>query len=257
LDLIVGEPDNSPSFGAEGSRRPATPERSMQGSRPFAPAIAPASACALAGTAFAQPSNDELAARVTDPTTSLLSFQLRDWYQTRVRHGDNTANQIVFRATISWDGFGHPNIFRITLPVFTHSPSGRMGLSDTTVFDLTVFNVAWRRRAIGANATLPTARDGRQLGRWTAGPASGFVNSSEKRCNRGLFAPTFFSFAGDRNPPDVGMVNVQPIFSYQPGESRSTSLGNSALACATERSRWTTVMPGASHGQIVARAGHK
>ena len=221
----------------------------------------PAPAIVFAGLlpalAAAQESVDELAAKATDPTASLMSFQLNNWYQARFRDVDGTANQVVFRAAVPWAGFGHPNIFRVTLPVFTHSPSGRTGLSDTTVFNLTVFNESWGRWGVGVDATLPTAREGLGTEKWTAGPAFGFVNSSDKRYNWGLFTQTFFSFAGDSDAPDVGIINVQPIFSYQLGEGRSLSLGNSALVYDTERSRWTSVMLGANYGQVVTWAGQR
>ncbi|MBK6350166.1 MAG: hypothetical protein IPF50_10295 [Proteobacteria bacterium] len=56
------------------------------------------------------------------------------------------------------------------------------------------------------------------LDKWTAGPALGFVNSSVKKVNWGLFAQTFFSYAGDDDAPDVGIINLQPVLSYQLGK---------------------------------------
>ncbi len=46
---------------------------------------------------------------------------------------------------------------------------------------------------------------------------------------KGLFTQAFFSFAGKSSAPDVGLINIQPIFSYQLGGGRSLSLGNSAF----------------------------
>jgi len=40
----------------------------------------------------------------------------------------------------------------------------------------------------------------------STGPALGFVNSSVKRMNWGLFAQTFFSYAGDDDASNVGLV---------------------------------------------------
>jgi hypothetical protein len=211
----------------------------------------------LAATVAAQSSDDELAAKATDPTASLMSFQLADWYQARFRDVDGTANQLVLRAAIPWEGFGRPNIFRVTLPLFTHSPSGRTGISDTTVFNLTVFNESWGRWGVGIDGTLPTGRDGLTTDQWTIGPAFGFVNSSTKQFNWGLFTQTFFSFAGSDSAPDVRIVNVQPIASYQLGGGRSVSLGNSALVYDVERSRWSSVMFGLNYGQVVTWGGHK
>jgi hypothetical protein len=53
-----------------------------------------------ASAALAQappPSSDDLSAQATDPTASLMSFQLNDWY-TASFHGLDSTNQIVFRA---------------------------------------------------------------------------------------------------------------------------------------------------------------
>ena len=207
--------------------------------------------------AAAQPSDDELAAKATDPTASLMSFQLNDWYTASLHDAGGTVNQVVFRSAIPFDAFGRPNIFRITLPFFTRTPAGRTGVGDTTVFNLTVFNESWGRWGVGVAGSLPTARDGLGFDKWTAGPAFGFVNSSHKQYNWGLFTQTFFSFAGDDDAPDVGIVNLQPIFSYQLGGGRSLSLGNSALVYDTEKSRWASLNLGVNYGQVVTFAGHK
>ena len=82
----------------------------------------------------------------------------------------------------------------------------------------------------------------------TAGPALGFVNSSSKQYNWGLFAQTFFSFAGKSSAENVGLINVQPIFSYQLGEGRTLALGNSALVYDTENSRWASLLLGVNYG---------
>ena len=52
-------------------------------------------------------------------------------------------------------------------------------------------------------------------------------------------------------------INLQPIFSYQLGDGRSLSLGNSALVYDTEKSRWASLNLGVNYGQVVTFAGHK
>ena len=203
------------------------------------------------------PNLDELAAQATDPTASLMSFQLNDWYTASLHDAGGTINQVVFRSAIPFDAFGRPNIFRITVPVFTNTPSGRTGLGDITVFDLAVWNESWGRWGVGVSGSLPTGRDGLSLDKWTAGPAFGFVNSSNKQYNWGLFAQTFFSFAGEDSAPDVGLVNLQPIFSYQLGAGRTLALGNSALIYDTEKARWSSLLLGVNYGQVVTWSGHK
>ncbi len=201
--------------------------------------------------------DDELAAKATDPTASLMSFQLNDWYTANFHGVDDSANQVVFRAAIPFALGSTNHIFRVTQPYFTSSPSGATGFSDTTIFDLVVFNQPWGRWGIGLSGTLPTGQDGLTTDKWTLGPAVGFVNSSDQQINWGLFAQTFFSIAGEGGAPDVGLINLQPIFSYQLGGGRSLSLGNSAFVYDTERTRWASLNLGVNYGQVVTFAGHK
>ncbi len=212
---------------------------------------------ALASPAHAKESNDELAAKATDPTASLMSFQLNDWYTARLHGSDGSANQIVLRAAIPFRLLDTNHIFRVTQPYATSSPSGATGLVDTGIFDLVTFNQPWGRWGVGISGTLPTGANGLSTDKWTAGPALGFVDSSAKVTNWGLFAQSFFSFAGDANAPDVRLVNLQPIFGYQLGEGRSISLGNSALVYDFEKSRWSSLMLSANYGQVVGFWGHK
>jgi len=203
------------------------------------------------------PSSEDLSAQATDPTASLMSFQFLDWYTPSFHGTDDTSNQLVFRAAIPFEMFGRPNIFRVTLPYVTSSPSGHSGLGDTQVFNLTVFGERWGRWGLGLAGSLPTARDALGSDKWTLGPAAGFVNSSNKGFNIGLFAQSFFSFAGDDAAADVGIVNLQPIFSYQLGGGRSLSLGNSAFVYDTTKSRWASLALGVNYGQVVSLWGQK
>jgi hypothetical protein len=214
--------------------------------------------CASAALAQAPPpSSDDLSAQATDPTASLMSFQFLNWYTPSYHGTDDSSNQLVFRAAIPFEMFGKPNIFRVTQGAYTSSPSGATGLGDMQVFNLTVFGASWGRWGIGLAGALPTGRDGLSSNKWAVGPAAGFVNSSAKTYNFGLFAQTFFSFAGDSKASDVGIVNLQPIFSYQLGGGRSLSLGNSAFVYDTTKSRWTSLAMGVNYGQVISLWGEK
>jgi hypothetical protein len=220
---------------------------------------APAAALslALAPTAQAQDTDDELAAKAIDPTASLMSFQLNDWYTARVHGSDDSANQIVLRAAIPFRLGGTNQIFRVTQPYATSTTSGATGLVDTTIFDLVVFNQPWGRWGVGAAGTLPTGASGLSTEKWTAGPAVGFVNAQTKGYNWGLFAQSFFSFAGDADAPDVRLINLQPILGHQLGQGRSLSLGNSAIVYDLAKSRWSSLMVSANYGQVVDFWGQK
>ncbi len=219
-----------------------------------------AAGCLSAGpAALAQESvsSEALAAQATDPTASLMSFQLYDWYTPSFHDADGTANQIVFRSAIPFELGSTRHIFRFTAPYVTSSPGGADGFADLTVFDLVTFDRSWGRFGVGISGTLPTGAKGLTLDKWTAGPALGFVNSSVKKVNWGLFAQTFFSYAGDSHAPDVGLINLQPVFSYQLGKGRSLSVGNSAFIYDTENSRWSSLLLGVNYGFVVGWAGQK
>ena len=180
-----------------------------------------------------------------------MSFQLNDWYTANL-HGTGRVRQpgrfphgdpIHVRGDANY-------IFRVTQPYVTSSPSGATGFTDTTVFDLVVFGAPWGRWGVGVSGTLPTGEDGLTTNKWTAGPALGFVNSSDKQYNWGLFTQTFFSFAGKSGAQSVGLINIQPIYSYQLGEGRSLGLGNSALVYDVEKSRWSSLMLSVNYGQV-------
>jgi len=211
----------------------------------------------LASLAQAQDANSDLAAKATDPTASLMSFQLNDWYTARFHGTDDSANQVVLRAAIPFTLGGLNHIFRITQGYATSTPMGTTGLVDTGIFDLVTFNQPWGRWGVGISGTLPTGANGLSTDKWTAGPALGFVDSSAKTLNWGLFAQSFFSFAGSDSAPDVRLLNLQPILSYQLGDGRSISLGNSALVYDFEKSRWTSLMTSINYGQVLGFWGQK
>jgi len=208
--------------------------------------------------AAAQPADadDELAAKATDPTAQLMSFQLTDAYVASYHGVNDTSNQVIFRAAIPFDVGSKKHIFRVTQPYATSARAGS-GLVDTTVFDLMVFDQPWGRWGVGVSGTLPTGSDGLSSDKWTAGPALGFVNASNRSVNWGLFMQSFFSFAGKGAASDVRLLNFQPIFSYQLGGGRSLSLGNSAIVYDLEKSRWASLLASLSYGQVVSFAGQK
>ena len=217
-----------------------------------------AAATALLGLAAqAQQADDHLAAQATDPTASLMSFQLFDWFTPSYHDADGSSNQLVFRAAIPFTLAGTNNIFRLTQGYVTSSREGRSGFGDTQIFNLTVFGADWGRWGAGISGSMPTGQEGFSTDKWTAGPALGFVNSAAKGFNWGLFGQSFFSFAGDSVARSVGIINLQPIASLQLGQGRSLSLGNSALIYDTVNSRWSSLLIGANYGQVVSLWGQK
>lgn len=199
---------------------------------------------------------DELAAKATDPTASLMSFSLNDWYTGSLHDADGSINQVVLRGVLPFQVGETNHILRVTQPFVTSSP-GVTGMGDTTIFDLMVFNESWGRWGVGAAGSMPTGEKGLSSEKWSVGPSLGFVNSTLKNQRFGLFMQSYFSFAGKESASDVGIVNIQPIYSYQLGGGRSVSLGSSQLVYDTERSRWASLQLGANYGQVVSLWGQK
>lgn len=205
--------------------------------------------------AFAQQGDaDELAAKATDPTASLMSFSVNDWYTGSLHDVDGTINQIVLRGVLPFSVGQTNHIFRVTQPFITDSP-GVTGFGDTSIFDLMVFNESWGRWGVGIAGSLPTGETGLSSEKWSLGPSLGFVNSSMQTQRFGLFMQSYFSLAGKESANDVGIVNIQPIYSYQLGGGRSASLGSSQLVYDTERSRWSSIQLGLNYGQVVSAWG--
>ncbi len=105
------------------------------------------------------------------------------------------------------------------------------------------------RRHLGHRADRPERIDRRPV---DAGPRWASSTRPAKQYNWGLFAQTFFSFAGKDGAPDIGLDQPPAIFSYQLGDGRSLSLGNSALVYDTEKSRWASLNLGVNYGQVVS-----
>jgi len=201
-------------------------------------------------------SNDELAAQATDPTAQLMSFQLSDVYTASYHGLDDTANQVVFRAAIPFDLGATRHIFRVTQPYATSGPAGG-GLIDTTIFDLVVFDQSWGRWGVGVSGTLPTGQRELHDRQMDGRPSRRLRQLVEQAHQLWPVLAVVLFVCGKGSVPDVGILNFQPIFSYQLGGGRSLSLGNSALVYDTEKSRWASLFASVNYGQVVSFAGQK
>lgn len=173
--------------------------------------------CVLAGNATAQDTTEggqSLSQAASDPTASIMSFQLQNYYTYSYHNAPDTDGNVVqFRAAIPFELGNTSNIARLTLPYVTDSPSGLSGLSDTTLFNLTTFNRSWGRWGVGAVALLPTGEDGLSTEKWGLGPAAGFT-ARGNNILWGLFNQNIFTVGGDDARPDVNVSIIQPIFNY-------------------------------------------
>jgi hypothetical protein len=80
----------------------------------------------LAGSAMAQQAGgQDLSQAANDPTAALMAFQLQNSYSPSITGTDGASqNFLQFRAAIPFEIGGLQNIFRVTLPYFTDTPSG-------------------------------------------------------------------------------------------------------------------------------------
>ncbi len=201
--------------------------------------------CCAAAAAHAQDSaGDNLSQAANDPTAALTAYQLQNSYSPSV-YGTGGASQnfLQFRAAIPFEIGGLQNIFRVTLPYFTNTPSRASGVSDTVLFDLVTFDRSWGRFGVGAVALLPTGSDGLSAEKWGLGPAAGFTAKSGKVL-WGAFNQNIFSFAGDDDRPDVNVSILQPILSVGLGDGWSTGLSEMSATYDWDKDDWVSLPVG-------------
>ena len=184
------------------------------------------------GTAVAQEQSQEgedISQEANDPTASLMSMQLADWYTFSYHHlDDETDNAVVFRPVIPFSTGEFNHIFRATLPVITDHPFLDSGVTDSTVFDLVVFNESWGRWGVGAVALLPTGGEDSGAGQWGVGPAIGFTAKSGPVL-WGLFNQNVFTHRRRRRP--AGSQHLGPS-----ANPHDVKLGNGWTAGLSEMS---------------------
>lgn len=173
-----------------------------------------------ATTATAQDDAQSLAQAASDPTASLMSFQLQDFWSVNLHGSDESRNLAQFRAAIPFEAFGYSNIARLTLPAVTDGPGVDAGLADATLFNLVTFDRDWGRFGVGAVALLPTGGETRGAEQWALGPAAGFVARPGKWL-LGAFTQNLFTVAGESERDGVTLSTLQPIVTYALGDGWS------------------------------------
>ncbi|MDW4551284.1 hypothetical protein R5H32_18155 [Defluviimonas sp. D31] len=167
-------------------------------------------ALAAPGGAFAQEQGQSLESAANDPTASITAYQFSDIYTPSYHNSTADGNTLQFRMAYPFRLGDLNNIFRITVPYISDSPSGASGLSDITIFNLATFDRSWGRFGVGAVALLPTGASGLSTEKWGLGPAAGFV-AQQPWGSLGLFNQNIFTVAGKSSFPDVNISIIQPI----------------------------------------------
>lgn len=198
-------------------------------------------ATVAAAPAFAQSGGQDLASAANDPTASLMSFQLQDFYVSDFHNQSSaTQNTLQFRAAIPFILGSTNNIARLTLPYLTDTPSGQSGLSDATLFNLTVLDQPWGRWGVGAVALLPTGKEGLSAEKWGLGPAVGFMASPAWGL-WGIFNQNLLTVAGDDDRQDVNLSTIQPIMNVPMGQGWSAGFSDMTFVYDWDANKFTSL----------------
>ena len=193
--------------------------------------------------AYADDSADALSAAATDPTASLMSFNLIGDYTGAFHGPDNgqsdDAFDLTFRPVIPFKAFGKPNILRMTVPYQVDGRGGD-GIDSVSLFDLVIFGKEWGRLGVGAVATLANDSAPDQF---VIGPAVGAVWNYSKKLNLGLFNQNVFG-------GDTAISQLQPIIAYQLGGGWALSAGDLQFSYDWKRSRWLNIPIGFQIGKV-------
>ncbi len=191
-------------------------------------------------------SADELSSRATDPTASLMAFNILGTY-TGGFHGEgrglpDDAWSFTFRPAIPFDFLDHPNLFRLTVP-YQLSGRGQEGFGPISAFDLFMFNQSWGRWGFGPLMNFDTTGD--LPDEFSMGPAVGFVAKAGQKLQLGLFSQNLF--AGD-----TALSQIQPVIAYQLGQGWSVSAGDLQFAYDWKASQWVSAPVGFQIGKVAS-----
>jgi hypothetical protein len=208
----------------------------------------------MAIPAYAQEDQD-LSQAASDPTAPLMNVQIQDSYSPSVYGTDGASqNYVQLRTAIPFRIGTQQNIFRATLPVFTDSPSGASGLSDTVLFDLLTFDESWGRWGAGVVGLIPTGAEGLSSEKWALGPAIGFT-APRGRLLWGAFNQNLFSFAGDEAFEDVDLSILQPILNYGLGNGWSVGASEMNVTWDWQAGDWASLPLGIKLNKMLRPGG--
>ncbi len=212
-----------------------------------------AAGCGLAHAQAAGSGGQALEQAANDPTASVMSVQLSDWYAFEYHDLPGASdNAVALRAAIPFQTGSLNHIFRLTAPIITDHPVFDAGLGDISVFDLVVFNESWGRWGVGAVALLPTGGDTRGGDQWALGPAFGFTARPAPGWLAGIFNQNLFRIAGEQalGQADVNISSFQPILSHSRGGGWSAGLSEMQIVYDWDAAEFTSLPLGISLSRL-------
>ena len=186
-------------------------------------------------------SAEDLSARATDPTSSLMSFSFVNDFHTSFYDIDDNGFEFRFQPVVPFRAWGASNILRVVVPYQASGP-GNEGLKDVSIFDLVIVPISWGRLAIGPVMTLHQS-DSPTVSKFSIGPAVGVVRPISKRLLVGAFSQNLFA-------AHVGITQIQPVVTYQLGHGWALSAGDSQFTYDWERDEWTNLPLGFQIGVV-------
>jgi len=184
---------------------------------------------------------DDLSSQATDPTASLMAFNLINNFTTSYHGLDDSGYMFKFQPVVPFRAWRTSNILRVVVPYQTSGP-GDEGLKSVTIFDLVVLPQKWGRFALGPVMSLSESTSA-VPSKFAIGPAVGAMHPISKKLNVGLFTQNLFA-------SHVGITQVQPIVAYQLGQGWALSAGDLQFTYDWERGGWVSVPIGFQIGVV-------
>jgi hypothetical protein len=223
------------------------PARGGAGSLP-APAVAgPSQAPAAAAQAPAAGSDaDELSRQATDPTASLMAFNLIGEWTTSYHGLDDHGFTFKFQPVVPFRAWKVSNILRLVVPYQVDGP-GDDGLKSVSIFDLVVLPQKWGRLGIGPVMSLSESASDAES-KFAIGPAVGAVVPLSKKLSVGGFTQNLFATG-------VAITQLQPIVAYQLSHGWALSAGDLQFVYDWNRDEWVSLPIGFQIGKVLKVAG--
>lgn len=182
-------------------------------------ALLGAAVMAAPGLALAQDSDVELAKKLANPVSDLVSLPFQFNYDCCYGPSDGERVTLNIQPVVPLHLSDDWNlIIRTIVPIVSQSettPGGgdQLGFGDTT--QTFFFSPKTKGMTVGFGPALyyPTGTDGFSGDKWAAGP-SGLVLKQDGHMTYGLLATQLWSFAGNERADEVNLTLLQPFFNY-------------------------------------------
>lgn len=192
-----------------------------------------------------------LSQAASDPTASLMNFQLGWWSATDV-YGipEESSNTLLLRSALPFSLGETNHIMRVTAPVVFDGLGSSSGLGDITVFDLMVFNQSWGRWGFGPVALFPTGGSALGLENWGLGPAFGFTAKWDHLL-AGVFNQNVFSVSREDGAASANVSIIQTIVSYGLPNKWSVGVSEMNITYDWNGDQWASLPLGVKVAKLV------